>query len=310
MKRIILNVDLDKDNLLIKYFITLACNNRCPYCFMLPQLDNTLKFNNEIFDLFKEKFNEYVLEHPNKVTLELLGGDPLFIKEIDRLNELNLENTNVIFYSNLNFKPNLLKKKLEVFKFDFKIYVSIHLVSNLNYLKENIIYLQKINKLKECIFVLDESSLKIFDEFLLFFKENNIPYVLELIRKDVDIVASDYIKDIFYNHYKETKSNFKINNNYFTETEIVKYDLFNIAKYFYISCQTNEIEIDYYGNINMVCSHPYTSHIKYGFKIKPLMCHKETCDCCYKQYKEIIRPKLKPNNNEQNIINFVLNKGN
>ena len=51
----------------------------------------------------KKKFNEYVLEHPNKVTLELLGGDPLFIKEIDRLNELNLENTNVIFLFKFKF---------------------------------------------------------------------------------------------------------------------------------------------------------------------------------------------------------------
>ena len=87
MKKIILNDNNPKNNLLIKYFITLACNNRCPYCFMLPELNNKLKFNPDVFELFKTKINE-INREKHFIRLELLGGDPLFIDEINRLKEI------------------------------------------------------------------------------------------------------------------------------------------------------------------------------------------------------------------------------
>lgn len=316
--RIVLNNDLTSENLLIKYFITLACNNRCPYCFMLPQLNNRYKWNHEIFDIFCEKFNEYLptAKGAKSVTLELLGGDPFCIKEITNLNRLNINEgyqsgvlKKVLFYSNVNFKPEAFKKIVNQLNFKFRVYPSIHTVSNLEHVKENILYLNNNDMIEECIFVLDESSLHIFDEFMAFFKDNNVKYVLELVREDSTIIASDKIKKIFYDHYQDKKSNFKINNTFFTESEMVKWDLFRIARYFYVKCFTSELEIDYYGNICMACEYPYTSHIRNGFNIKPIMCHGYTCDCCYKQYKVLQAPKPNPNPKEQQIIDFVINKG-
>ena len=136
MKKIILNDNNPKNNLLIKYFITLACNNRCPYCFMLPELNNKLKFNPDVFELFKTKINE-INREKHFIRLELLGGDPLFIDEINRLKEIDQTNLEFILYSNCNFNPIKFKEKIESLEFKSKIVVSIHQVSNLNYVKEN-----------------------------------------------------------------------------------------------------------------------------------------------------------------------------
>ena len=112
MKKIILNNHRPKDNLLIKYFITLACNNRCPYCFMLPELNNKLKFNKEIFELFKTKINQL----KQNVKLEILGGDPLFINEINRLSEFDTNIVkDIILYSNCNFNPIKFQTKINSF---------------------------------------------------------------------------------------------------------------------------------------------------------------------------------------------------
>ena len=300
MKKIILNNHRPKDNLLIKYFITLACNNRCPYCFMLPELNNKLKFNKEIFELFKTKINQL----KQNVKLEILGGDPLFINEINRLSEFDTNIVkDIILYSNCNFNPIKFQTKINSFQFSCKFIVSIHKVSNLDYVKQNILYLQTKNMIEEILFILDENSIEEVHDFINFFEVNNLKYVIDLVRKDGIIVENESTKKIFLDHYKEKASNYKINNIYFTEKEIIEYDLYNIAEYFTVKCFTNEISVDYYGNISMNCNHPYTSHIKDGFKVIPLLCNNKRCDCAYAQYKELLYPK-----DDNQITKFILDK--
>ena len=297
MKKIILNNHRPKDNLLIKFFITLACNNRCPYCFMLPELNNNLKFNSEIFELFKTKINEL----NNFIRLEILGGDPLFIDEIQRLNEIKANE--IIIYSNCNFNPEKFKEKVSKLQFRCKFIISIHNVSKLQHVKQNILHLKDIDAIEEILYILDRNSINELPEFLEFFKEHKLKYIIDLVRDKGVIVDDPETKKIFLEHYKESPSNYKINSDFFTEKEIMEYDLYNIAEYFTVKCFTNEISVDYYGNISMNCNHTYTSHIKDGFKVTPLLCNNKRCDCAYAQYKELISPR-----EDSRITKFIINK--
>lgn len=299
MKKIILNDHRPKDKLLIKFFITLACNNRCPYCFMLPELNNKLKFNPEVFELFKTKINEL----DNFVRLEILGGDPLFIDEIQRLSEIKANE--IILYSNCNFNPEKFKEKISKFKFKYKFIISIHKVSKLQDVKQNILHLKDLNAIEEILYILDKNSIEELPDFIEFFKEHELKYIIDLVRDNGVIVDDPETKKIFLEHYKETPSNYKINSDFFTEEEIIEYDLYNIAEYFTVKCFTNEVSVDYYGNVSMNCNHSYTNHIKNGFDIVPIFCSSKRCDCAYAQYKELISPRK-----DSKITKFVINKAN
>ena len=130
-------------------------------------------------------------------------------------------------------------------------------------------------------------------------------FTLDSLKANGVIVDDPETKKIFLEHYKETPSNYKINSDFFTEEEIIEYDLYNIAEYFTVKCFTNEVSVDYYGNVSMNCNHSYTNHIKNGFGIVPIFCSSKRCDCAYAQYKELISPRK-----DSKITKFVINKAN
>ena len=97
----------NKGNIKLNYDITLACNNRCSYCYALDYLDNSKIINEEVF----QNVIKYVNELEN-VYLSILGGEPLLVydKLIEFFGKIKCDYTEVI--SNFNFNPNSIQMKV------------------------------------------------------------------------------------------------------------------------------------------------------------------------------------------------------
>lgn len=278
----------NKDVICLHYDITLACNNRCSYCYCLNELDNTKLFNKNTFEEVIDAVNSIDKEHYS-VELDFLGGEPLLvtnhIREFIQRTELNSYSIS----SNINFNPNSIYMKniltlLETA--NCKILASWHQSSNQIYFKENLL------KLKDYVVatLLISDNIDEVHNQMLFVKEHNIPY-------DVEIIYTNEIYDVdttnikFLEIIQGARNNLinVVDNKKYNMLETLEKDLLNISSYYHTICQLSQIKIDYYGNINLICNNPIQlGHIKDGIKIKDLYCKDYNCRCVTKSYKRLL----------------------
>ena len=289
----------NKDHIVFHYDMTLACNNRCPYCFKLSELDNDKFFNEKIYNAtlnalinFKDKTNY-------KITVDLIGGDSLMIvdKAIYFMNKLEENNIESVLFTNFNFEKNSdqIKNIIEYCDTHKRIMLNIswHQSSNQTYMKEN---LKLIKDDSIILFVLSETNINFVYDSILWLKNNTkLNYVVEFIRdnyesKEFTKFDNEKVKYILENSYNSTsKENTNIlDNEIFDVEKSKKYDLVNIAKQNHVICQLSQLRIDYYGNISSTCGYHFDGgNIINGIpEIKNVYCN-NSCICGTFNYKKI-----------------------
>lgn len=274
----------NKDHISIDYDITRACNNRCSYCCEMNYLDNTQKFNAEVFEQVISSINLY--KHKGKISVSLLGGDPLVIPE--RVQEfVQRISADVNVYSNLNYPPD--SKHINLVKdLDCTFTVSWHDSSNSDFVKENIIILKgKITP----ILMLRPENLDEMLENSKWLMKRDILYKVQFIRNELNTVQANFedqrVQEIFAGSVKNTVDT--IDNETFNEIESLQADLMNIATRYKVLCRLYMCRIKYDGKIETLCNNPTDyGNIKDGLNFKEVMCFGCNCLCDTRNYKRIL----------------------
>lgn len=285
----------NKDRLTIFYDITLACNNRCEYCYASNYLDNTKLFNHDVFEKFKKAFND--LDRSNEIELFILGGDPFFTDYIQRLNELDYTNVSLSIYSNLNFPFSVLCKRLDMLKnLDFDVIGSYHESSNIDYFKRNILYLKDGS---EVIFLVSPRNISSIEKEVNWCDDNGIPYTITPLGENGKLDSVRFKRyDLAYQERVDkllggsVESNFVNLEGYMLDArEIYKYDLHKISHNFFLLCKLSWMKVSYYGEVTALCSYNCSYDISEGFKSQTVLCSNNDCRCDNTLYKKLLRGK-------------------
>lgn len=290
----------NKNKVKLHYDITLACNNRCEYCYALEDLDNSKLFDSDTFENFIDQCNklgEQSESNEPEVHVDILGGEPLLL--LDKVFELidRVKHNNFRIFSNFNFKN---KEKIEMLKNfvltsdkNIQIFVSVHESSNQEILKRNILY---IKDLVEITLLLNDNNIDYNFEFYTFLKENKIKYgVEELINSD----GSSSFSKIQNEKFKEMIQNsnmfvdkVSIDSEVFTHLEVLENDLLNISSKCRTICELSELRIKYNGDIEPICNNPIKlGNIFDSLIIKNIYCNSFNCRCSANSYKKLFNYK-------------------
>lgn len=282
----------NKDLIILHYDITLACNNRCDYCYALDYLDNSKLINEDTFYNTIKAINE--IKKPIKV--DILGGEPLLV--VDKIRELlqkTSKDTEYSIFTNLNFNSTSNKiKKISDILDEFnntKLMISWHMSSNKNNIMSNILALKNKNIIVTLL-VNDNNNQDLLNisKFLI---ENGVRYVVEFLRdKDGTTELTDYdnteYKELMRNSYDVNNKNMLDDVEYSLE-DILKMGYLDIAKTHYVICKLMQLKIDYDGNVTPICSNIHNiGHIRDGINIKDILCNKFSCLCSTMNYKKIM----------------------
>jgi organic radical activating enzyme len=276
----------NEGRIVLHYDITLACNNRCSYCYCLDQLDNKKVFNEEVFEQVITACNNL-----KNAKIDLLGGDPLIIykKLIEFVERTNLDAYQIV--SNFNFKPD--SKRMNTFREFMKnqtnvnISASWHDDNNEEYFKENVL---SINNVMVVLLIKDDNIDKVYEQ-MLFLEKHNIPFCTEFVYLEETLFTD---KD---NNKLEKIINhplFKADLNYIddelkTHADVIREDLLNIAKQYKTICELSQIKINYDGSLSTICNNPYQiGHLKDGIPLKQIYCRQYWCRCSTLNYKKLI----------------------
>ena len=289
-----------KNQINIHYDIDLACNNRCEYCYKLDRLDNTKFINREVFDEVIKQINLLVDNHPEfKVNVYVVGGEPLLVVDevIEFIDKVASEDVHVEIFSNLNFDKDSeqIQKIYEHSKVNkhFILMVTMHEYSNIEKVKQNILLCQDFTTVN---FVLDDDNLERSYEKYKWLKENtNCDHCIEGIVIDNEDTFTRY-DDPMYIEMFESSDDFKdddiIGDKRYTYTESRQNDFLNISKQYYTICQLSQVNIDYDGNLSVICTYPYEGgHVSRGIKVKEVFCNKYECVCTTDAYKKLMRKR-------------------
>jgi len=259
----------------IHYDITMACNNRCPYCYVLNELDNSKLFNDDIFNKVISNINNYI---SNNLTYNynffIQGGEPLLV--IERVKEFRtrINSCNMFHvFSNLNFSKEVFLKKIKIISEipDVIVICSWHESSNNDYIKQNLLLLKQYNINVEVSLLLDNNNIENVKSRHLWCINNNIMHNISLITENGNIVFDDIqsIDGLF----KETQNK--------GERFLGVCD----SKNKFIKCDLFSCYIQYDGNIKSNCEYA----INKLEDMKEVICYNKKCKCNYDNYKEVIR---------------------
>lgn len=276
-----------KNHYYIEYFITLACNNRCEYCYVLDDLDNKLLFNEEVFYKTIEAFKEF--STPD-VTLDiaLFGGDPLLVgpRLIEFMEELK-DYANFIIFSNFNYPPKSKNiKVLEEYvkdKSNVEFYVSWHESSDIEYVKQNIL------TFKDRAFVslmCSNDTIDIMHEHYQWLKEQEIynVNVKPIVGGEpLDFDNPKYLDIVNDSKFMEECKTFN------GETVIGKEldDLRSIALTHMTICEVTSMKILYDGSITTICDYPMKGHIDTGIPKLGMKFCRHHCRCHLTNYRKV-----------------------
>jgi len=286
----------------LHYDITLACNNRCSYCYALDYLDNKKKFNEETFGQLKEALVQFRKDNPEyKIRLTLLGGDPFVIENFSRVKELPVDSVEIL--SNLNFPKRHIDKIMPTLQ-SMKCFVaaSWHESSDIELVKSNVLRMKGEGIDIGISFLLDDKNLPWVYEHALWAIGNDIPFDVDIIR---DKDNNDLFTDTDDARYGSMLINSRrllvssageevyntIDDRHFNVYDMYKYDLKNISSQYYTECKLSALAVRYDGTINSQCGYHYKDHISNGLKIPKVFCDKRTCYCNTTTYKRLLRPK-------------------
>lgn len=283
----------NKNIINLHYDITLACNNRCSYCYAFNDLDNNKLFNGEIFEQTIKAVNnidknEYIVE------LDFLGGEPLLVYE--KVFEFIERVPNVFFTitSNINFDPESKRIK-DLIEFlnnkNVLLMASWHDSSNQHFFKTNIL---KLKKYVVVTLILDDNNLDKVYEYSLFLRQHNIKYDIEFIYDNSNSKMTNIDNKFYIDIIKHSRNNniliTKFDDKLYTYAEAIESDLLNISFNYHTICNLTQLKINYNGIIGLICNNPFKlGHIKDGIHIKNLYCKDYNCRCSLKNYKKLTK---------------------
>lgn len=284
----------NKNKVAFHYDITLACNNRCSYCYMLPHLDQAQKTNPETMENVKKAIKDLQIENPDlEVSMVFVGGEPLLI--IDEIRDImeHLDGPKIEFqvFSNVNFKPGggVMQKLMRVREqFDnFVLKISWHESSNQEYLKANI----KACEDFACVtFLVQDSNFDATYENYKWIQANtNAVYNFEEIRDHNAVSAFTKTDDPRYIELLKNSHDKDVINTIGDEVFdlIESQDLMNVSSYYHTICRISEMCITYNGDITPMCFHVADfGNVRDGIKIHTRYCNNYHCRnviCTYKQ---------------------------
>lgn len=252
----------NKGKIILHYDITMACNNRCWYCYTLKTLDNKKIINDTTFNNVIKACNNY----DGHIRMDLLGGEPLIVynKIIELVNNTNCSEYKII--SNLNFDPESERMKtITSFVMSHKntmITGSWHYENNDDYFKQNVLNLKGS---VHVVLLAGNDNIEYVFKQRDWLKQNNIPFDVEPI------------------YGSET----------FQYTELFKGDIdqshrLDIAITNKVVCELSSVKVDYDGNMRPICYNPFDlGNIKDGINLKETYCHKYHCKCTTYNYKRV-----------------------
>lgn len=261
----------------IHYDMTMACNNRCPYCHVLDQLDNAEKFSDKVFEKVIKDVNDYIEKNPDlKFRLFLKGGEPFLvapkIKEYyDRITKFDMFSV----FSNLNFPEKFFNRRIKYLTPDMNILCSWHPSSDDANVSRNILKLKEEGIPVEVMLLVSEETKQDVIQKWKWCRENEIRYTIQLIEEEDQYTAEvdDSVKEMF-----ETAID---NGRKYSEKNILdSYDRF-------VRCELFSCTIGYNGLIRSTCDYRVTSLDD----MQMVVCHNKKCRCNYDNFKEVIREK-------------------
>lgn len=285
----------NKNTINIHYDITLACNNRCPYCYKLDRLDNTKVFNEDTFDSVIEqvsKIKDY------KIIVDLVGGEPLLVvdKAIEFVERVAGDNVFVEIITNFNFPDgetiDKLVKLRETNK-NFGVTASFHDSSNSNYVKNNIIRCVDFCTVN---FLIDNKNLYGVYERVLWAKNiAKVKYSVEGIivdEKNTFTLLNNLIFKEIARSSLDNQDLVVIDGKSYDYIQSMKMDFLNISKQYYTICKMSQFMIDFDGNISSVCGYPYNGgNVRDGLEVKDIFCNGYSCRCTTSAYKRLVKER-------------------
>lgn len=286
----------NKDLVVLSYEMTLACNNRCSYCYALDYLDNSKIINEEVFNDTIKSFSEYINSTQNTVKIDILGGEPLlvidYVKEF--IDKTNSKNSTYTIFTNLNFKTSTrIQKVHDLLNNNSNVLLNIswHKSSDQEKMKQNIIRLKDLNIL--IVFLVNDNNFEEVHSNMLWLKQNtNCNYTIEFLRdKNNESELTD-----FNNYYYKELLKYSQDRNYknmlddkeYSVSEILEMGFLDVAKKYTTVCQLTQLKVDYNGNLCIICANPYSfGNIKNGITIKEIFCNKYSCLCSTNNYKKL-----------------------
>lgn len=274
----------NKNSYCIDYDITQSCNNRCPYCCVMDDLDNTKIFNEKVFEQVISAVNSF--KHRDSICVTLLGGDPLLIpfkvhEFVERIK------CNVTIYSNLNYNP--LSDNIQIAKkLDANFINSWHSSSNIKYVKDNILLLR--DRIKPILMV-DNTNIDEMFENSKWLIEQDINYSVQFIRNKKDAVLIDThnekVKEMCT--YAIPNSSNTIDGVLYNDIESLDMDLLNIAMRHKVLCRLYMIRVLFNGELKPLCNNPIQlGHIENGLSFHEILCSGNNCLCDTRNYKRIL----------------------
>lgn len=282
----------NKNKIKLHFDITLACNNRCSYCYALNELDNSKKINYDVFYSFIKETNKL-----DNLQIDILGGEPLLVLDEIFILIQNSKHDDFRIFTNFNFKNikkiELLKNFIYSSNKNIKVCVSIHESSDQEVLKRNILLFKD---LIEVTLLLNDNNINYNYNFYLFLKENKIKYSIEELINTNGYSEFSKIKDP---KFKEMINNsimnsefVTINDKKYSHIDVLEHDLLNISSKYKTICELSELRINFDGNINPICNNPISlGNIKNGINIKNVYCNNYSCRCSANTYKKIFNFK-------------------
>lgn len=271
-----------KNTLTIDWYPSLLCNYKCSYCFVNK---TGAKFKKDDFELFLN----FLRNQDKKITLRLLGGEPLIIPEIDYiLNELDkIENITTEVVSNgYNLKNVKLPLKSRIEISIHNEYINQKYIDNLinGIIKQNCskitIVLNLKNNMSNDILI---KMKKVVDKL----KPLNLNFNLNTIVGDEfdECLNMNYFLDYFelngYKDFEETNFNYHLSNKNVKFLDVI--DFFSKRKnnFKYCICYNAYLKILYNYDIQINCSNEkignaLIDNIKLD-KIK-MICKSDYCD--------------------------------
>jgi len=293
----------NEHKVLVSYDITMACNNRCPYCIRGHELDQNKMVNPEICDLVVSGIYDILDKDKNRhMEFELLGGDPLFVvdKTVEIIERLQDDRIDIIVTTNLNFDPDgyVIKSIMECSDINrFTVTCSWHESSNEDYIKRNLIQMKDI--VEVMLLVSDENINRVYEQYKWI--RNNIGNVLMTVEPlnttDGSLLLSDldnplYVEMVMNSIENDVDLRVTIDDVVYDYHDCIKLDLKSISSKYYTICKLAQFRIKWDGKIKADCAYPLKGHIRDGLPdIKEVFCNKHRCICDLDLYKKLIRER-------------------
>lgn len=279
----------NRDVIQIHYDVTLACQNRCEYCYALSYLDNSRIFNEEVFNKVRDEIAKL-----KNVSLSLLGGEPL-LSHVERYSEFQVDE--LIVYSNMNFGEKKFREILSRMNYPFRFITSFHQSSDIEDVKRNVLIANEIRPV-EVSFLLSRYNFDFVYENVQWALEHNLEFSINILR---DFLKEDMFTEIENEKYQymlersmrnmDSTIECTIDDVEYTSQEAQRLDFKNISRQYYVQCQLSILSVSFEGLISAPCGYDYKSHIDNGIEIKDVFCSNHTCRCDITSYKKLLRSK-------------------